>query len=135
MKGAKAMSARGLFAAIASKTGQKPKDVKAVITALQGIETSAPRKFAIPQLVMALSNEWSSKGVQVNCIAPGYIATEMTEPLRADAIRGPQSLERIPTGRWGNPEDLKGMVVFLASSASDYVTGAMLPVDGGWLGR
>ena len=99
------------------------------------VPSYAASKGAIPQLVMALSNEWSSKGVQVNCIAPGYIATEMTEPLRTDAVRGPQILDRIPTGRWGNPEDLKGMVVFLASSASDYVTGAMLPVDGGWLGR
>ena len=99
------------------------------------VPSYAASKGAIPQLVMALSNEWASKGVQVNCIAPGYISTEMTEPLRNDPLRGPQILQRIPAGRWGEPNDLKGIVVFLASSASDYVNGAMFPVDGGWLGR
>jgi len=99
------------------------------------VPSYAASKGAIPQLVMALSNEWSSKGVQVNCIAPGYISTEMTDALREDAVRGPQILQRIPAGRWGEPADLKGIVVFLASAASNYVNGAMFPVDGGWLGR
>ena len=99
------------------------------------VPSYAASKGAIPQLVMALSNEWASRGVQVNCIAPGYISTQMTEILRTDPVRGPQIVQRIPAGRWGEPDDLKGIVVFLASSASNYVNGAMFPVDGGWLGR
>lgn len=84
---------------------------------------------------MALSNEWIGKGVNVNAIAPGYMATDVTEELRNDAKRNQAILERIPAGRWGEPSDLKGAVVFLASRASDYVSGVTLPVDGGWLGR
>jgi len=92
-------------------------------------------KGAVGQLVKALSNEWSSKGVQVNAIAPGYIATDNTEALRNDPVRNPAILSRIPAGRWGSPDDFKGAAVFLASSASDYVTGEILVIDGGWMGR
>ena len=84
---------------------------------------------------MALSNEWAGKGVNVNAIAPGYIETDNTAALRADPARARAILDRIPAGRWGRPEDLKGAVVFLASPASDYVTGTILTVDGGWMGR
>jgi 2-deoxy-D-gluconate 3-dehydrogenase len=95
----------------------------------------AASKGAIAQLTKALSNEWAGKGVCVNAIAPGYISTDNTEALRADAGRSQAILARIPVGRWGMPDDLKGAAVFLASSASDYVTGSILTVDGGWMGR
>ncbi len=91
-------------------------------------------KGAIGQLTMALSNEWAGRGVCVNAIAPGYIATDITAGLQADGTRNRQILERIPAGRWGRPEDLKGATVFLASPASDYVSGHILVVDGGWMG-
>lgn len=99
------------------------------------VPSYAASKGAIPQLAMALSNEWSSQGVCVNCIAPGYIRTNVTAALQADPVRGPQILSRIPIGRWGDPSDLKGAAIFLASAAADYVTGITIPVDGGWLGR
>jgi 2-deoxy-D-gluconate 3-dehydrogenase len=92
-------------------------------------------KSGIAGLTRALSNEWAGRGVQVNAIAPGYIATDNTEALRADPVRHAAILDRIPAGRWGSADDLAGATVFLASAASDYVTGAILPVDGGWLGR
>ena len=95
----------------------------------------AASKGAIGQLTMALSNEWAGKGVQVNAIAPGYIATDNTEALRNDPDRSESILARIPAGRWGKPEDFKGPIVFLASKASDYMSGAILTVDGGWMGR
>jgi len=95
----------------------------------------AASKGGIPQLAMALSNEWSSRGVCVNCIAPGYIRTDVTDALQQDPIRNPAIVARIPAGRWGEPDDLQGAVVFLASAAADYVTGITIPVDGGWLGR
>lgn len=95
----------------------------------------AASKGAIGQLTMALSNEWASKGVQVNAIAPGYIATDNTQALRADEERSEAILSRIPAGRWGQPKDFKGPIIFLASKASDYMTGAILTVDGGWMGR
>ena len=95
----------------------------------------AASKGGIAQLTMALSNEWACKGVCVNAIAPGYIATDNTEALRGDAARAKAIEARIPAGRWGGPEDLKGATVFLASAASDYVTGTILTVDGGWMGR
>ncbi|MGE9291586.1 MAG: SDR family oxidoreductase [Puniceicoccales bacterium] len=95
----------------------------------------AASKGAVVQLTMAFSNEWSGRGVCVNAIAPGYIATDNTQALRGDAARSESILSRIPAGRWGNPDDLKGATVFLASSASDYVTGTVLTVDGGWMGR
>lgn len=92
-------------------------------------------KHAVAGLTKALANEWASKGVQVNAIAPGYMATDNTEALRNDETRNRQILERIPAGRWGTPEDLKGPVVFLASRASDYLSGEILCVDGGWMTR
>ena len=95
----------------------------------------AASKGGIGQLTKALANEWASKGVNVNAIAPGYIATDNTEALRNDPIRAQQILARIPAGRWGDPEDFKGPTVFLASKASDYVSGEVLVVDGGWMGR
>lgn len=95
----------------------------------------AASKGGIGQLTMALANEWAGKGVQVNAIAPGYVRTDNTQALQDDPTRSRAILERIPAGRWGTPEDFKGPVVFLASSASDYVNGAILLVDGGWMGR
>ena len=95
----------------------------------------AASKGGIGQLTMAFANEWAAKGVNVNAIAPGYIATDNTEALRNDETRRTQILSRIPAGRWGEPEDFKGPVVFLASNASNYVHGTTLLVDGGWMGR
>jgi len=95
----------------------------------------AASKGAIGQLTKALANEWAPRGVQVNAIAPGYVATDNTTALRDDPVRNPAILSRIPAGRWGVPGDLKGAAVFLASSASDYVNGSILVVDGGWLAR
>jgi len=95
----------------------------------------AAAKGALGQLTKALSNEWSQHNVQVNGICPGYIATDMNEKLLADPVRLRQISERIPAGRWGQPVDFAGPVVFLASSASQYVCGELLVVDGGWMGR
>lgn len=95
----------------------------------------AASKGAIGSLVKALANEWASSGVNVNAIAPGYISTDNTEDLRADAERSKSILGRIPANRWGEPDDFKGPAVFLASRASDYVHGTILTVDGGWMGR
>ncbi|MGW8482266.1 SDR family oxidoreductase [Microbacterium sp. NPDC055903] len=95
----------------------------------------AAAKSGITGVVKALSNEWSGRGVNVNAIAPGYIATDNTQALRDDPDRSAAILDRIPAGRWGRPDDLGGATVFLASAASDYVDGIVLPVDGGWLGR
>ncbi|RME66182.1 MAG: SDR family oxidoreductase [Alphaproteobacteria bacterium] len=95
----------------------------------------AASKGGVVQLVMALANEWAARGVNVNAIAPGYIATDNTAALRGDRDRAQSILARIPQGRWGNPEDFKGPVVFLASDASAYVNGATILVDGGWMGR
>ncbi len=92
-------------------------------------------KSGVAGITRALANEWARHGVNVNAIAPGYMATDNTAPLRADASRSAAILERIPAGRWGTPEDLKGVVVFLASAASSYLHGAIVPVDGGWLAR
>jgi 2-deoxy-D-gluconate 3-dehydrogenase len=95
----------------------------------------AASKGAIGQLTKALANEWAAKGVQVNAIAPGYISTDNTAALRADPARNTAILSRIPAGRWGDPVDFAGAVVYLASRASDYVTGSIITVDGGWMGR
>ncbi|WP_338868737.1 SDR family NAD(P)-dependent oxidoreductase [Spirosoma sp. SC4-14] len=95
----------------------------------------AASKGAVGSLVKAFANEWASKGVNVNAIAPGYISTDNTEALRNDPVRSKAILDRIPAGRWGEPDDFKGPAVFLASSASDYVHGTILTVDGGWMGR
>jgi 2-deoxy-D-gluconate 3-dehydrogenase len=95
----------------------------------------AASKGAIGQLTMAFANEWAGKGINVNAIAPGYIATDNTQALRHDLVRSEQILARIPAGRWGTPEDFKGPVVFLASDASNYMNGSIMLVDGGWMGR
>ncbi|MCP9766266.1 SDR family NAD(P)-dependent oxidoreductase [Lacihabitans soyangensis] len=95
----------------------------------------AASKGAIGSLVKSFANEWASKGINVNGIAPGYIATDNTEALRADPERSASILGRIPSGRWGEPEDFKGPTVFLASEMSNYVQGTILTVDGGWMGR
>lgn len=95
----------------------------------------AASKGAISSLIKALANEWAGKGVNVNGVAPGYIATDNTEALRNDPVRSKSILDRIPAGRWGEPEDFKGAVVYLASAASNYVNGTILTVDGGWMGR
>jgi 2-dehydro-3-deoxy-D-gluconate 5-dehydrogenase len=92
-------------------------------------------KSAIAGVTRALANEWAKYNINVNAIAPGYMATDNTAPIRADANRNQSILDRIPIGRWGTPEDLQGIVVFLSSRASDYMQGSIVPVDGGWLAR
>lgn len=92
-------------------------------------------KSGIAGITRALANEWAKHHINVNAIAPGYMSTDNTAALRADPARNQAILDRIPAGRWGTPDDLKGIVVFLASSASDYMQGAIVPVDGGWLTR
>jgi 2-deoxy-D-gluconate 3-dehydrogenase len=100
-----------------------------------GVPGYAAAKHGVAGLTKALANEWAGRGVNVNAIAPGYIATDQNVVLQDDPVRSRQILERIPAGRWGRPDDLAGITVFLASAASDYVHGAIIPVDGGWLGR
>ncbi len=95
----------------------------------------AASKGGVKQLTMAFANEWASKGVTVNAIAPGYISTDNTKALREDSSRNKTILDRIPAGRWGIPEDLMGTVVFLCSDASNYLNGSVVTVDGGWMGR
>jgi 2-deoxy-D-gluconate 3-dehydrogenase len=95
----------------------------------------AAAKSGVAGLTRALANEWAPLGVNVNAVAPGYIATDNTQALQANAFRNRSILDRIPAGRWGRPADLAGVTVFLASPASDYVHGAIIPVDGGWLAR
>lgn len=99
------------------------------------VPSYAAAKHGIAGITKALANEWAASGVCVNAIAPGYIATDNTAALRADPDRSRAILDRIPAGRWGEPKDLAGAFVFLSSPASDYVTGIVLPVDGGWLAR
>ena len=99
------------------------------------VPSYAASKAGLAGLVMAFSNEWAAKGININGIAPGYIATANTDALRNDPIRSPAILERIPAGRWGTPADIAGPAVFLASSASDYMNGSIVTVDGGWMGR
>jgi 2-deoxy-D-gluconate 3-dehydrogenase len=110
----------------------------ASLLAFQGgilVPAYAASKGGVAQLTKALANEWASKGVNVNAIAPGYIATKNTDALRADPNRSRQILERIPAGRWGEADDIAGAAVFLCSDAARYVTGHVLAVDGGWLAR
>jgi 2-deoxy-D-gluconate 3-dehydrogenase len=110
----------------------------ASMLAFQGgtrVPAYAAAKGGVAQLTKALANEWAARGVNVNAIAPGYMRTDNTQALRDDNARYAAITERIPAGRWGDPEDLAGAVVFLASSASDYVHGYILAVDGGWLAR
>jgi 2-dehydro-3-deoxy-D-gluconate 5-dehydrogenase len=99
------------------------------------VPSYAASKGAIGSLTKALANEWASKGVNVNAIAPGYIATDNTDALRKDPVRSQSISDRIPAGRWGETEDFNGAIIFLASKASDYVHGTILTVDGGWMGR
>ena len=108
------------------------------LLAFQGgitVPAYAASKGGVTQLTKALANEWAKYGINVNAIAPGYMRTDNTVALQADETRNRQILERIPAGRWGEPEDLAGAAVFLASTASDYLHGHVLVVDGGWLGR
>ncbi len=110
----------------------------ASLLAFQGgirVPAYAAAKHAVAGLTKALANEWAGRGVNVNAIAPGYMATDNTQALRDDPVRSDQIRERIPAGRWGAPEDLAGAAVFLASRASDYVHGHVLVVDGGWMAR
>jgi 2-deoxy-D-gluconate 3-dehydrogenase len=95
----------------------------------------AASKGGVAQLTKAFSNEWASHGININAIAPGYMATDMNTALINDEVRNKEILLRIPANRWGTPEDMAGVVLFLSSSASDYLTGAIIPVDGGYLGR
>jgi 2-deoxy-D-gluconate 3-dehydrogenase len=108
------------------------------LLAFQGgitVPAYAAAKGGLAQLTKALANEWAGRGVQVNAIAPGYFRTDNTRALQEDPTRSRQILERIPAGRWGEPGDLAGAVVFLASPAANYVNGHVLVVDGGWMGR
>jgi len=99
------------------------------------VPSYAASKGAVAQVTKALANEWASLGININAIAPGYMATDNTKALREDAVRSKAILDRIPAGRWGTPGDLANVAVFLASSASDYVNGHILVVDGGWMAR
>ena len=99
------------------------------------VPSYAAAKGGVGQLTKAFANEWASKGINVNAIAPGYMETDNTAALRADPVRSRQILERIPAGRWGTPSDLGGAAIFLASRASDYMHGHILVVDGGWMSR
>jgi 2-deoxy-D-gluconate 3-dehydrogenase len=110
----------------------------ASLLAFQGgilVQAYAASKGGVAQLTKALSNEWAAKGVNVNAVAPGYVRTANTAPLQADPVRNKAILDRIPAGRWAEPADIAGGVVFLSSRAADYVHGHVLVVDGGWLGR
>ncbi|MDR3121562.1 MAG: SDR family oxidoreductase [Clostridiales bacterium] len=117
--------------------GGKIINVASLLSFFGGITVPAyaASKGGVAQMTKALSNEWAGRGVQVNAIAPGYIDTDMNVNLINDPARNTEILKRIPAGRWGKPDDLKGIVVFLASRASDYVSGAVIPVDGGYMGR
>ena len=118
-------------------SGGKIVNVASLLSFQGGITVPAyaASKGGVAQLTKALANEWAKHRINVNAIAPGYMRTTNTAALQADETRSRQILERIPTGRWGEPEDLAGAAVFLSSSASDYVNGHILVVDGGWLGR
>ena len=117
--------------------GGKIINIASLLTFQGGITVPsyAAAKGGVGQLTKALANEWASRGINVNAIAPGYMETDNTAALRADPVRSRQILERIPAGRWGTPADLGGAAVFLASRASDYLHGHVLVVDGGWMGR
>lgn len=122
---------------ISRKSGGKIINIASLLSFQGGIRVPAysASKGGVAQLTKALANEWAPHNIQVNAIAPGYFATSNTEALQADPTRNRQILERIPAGRWGKPQDLAGAAVYLASAASDYVTGTILTVDGGWMGR
>lgn len=122
---------------MARKEGGKIINIASLLSFQGGIRVPAysASKGGVAQLTKALANEWAPHGIQVNAIAPGYFNTSNTEALQADSVRSRQILERIPAGRWGEPEDLAGVSVLLASPASNYVTGTVVTVDGGWMAR
>lgn len=122
---------------VAEKTSGKIINIASMLTFQGGIRVPSytASKSAVGGLTKALANEWAQHGINVNAIAPGYFATNNTAALQADEKRNAEILGRIPSGRWGNPSDMAGAIVFLASHASDYVQGITLPVDGGWLSR
>ncbi|MEV8170532.1 SDR family oxidoreductase [Microbacterium sp. NPDC077486] len=129
--------AQGFGAAMLERGYGKVVNMASLLSYQGGLRVAAyaASKGAVAQLTKALCNEWASRGVNVNAVAPGYIGTDMNEALLSDETRNTQILERIPAGRWGSPDDLVGAVVFLASDAAAYVHGTVLPVDGGWLAR
>ena len=122
---------------IQQRSGGKIVNIASLLSFQGGITVPAyaASKGGVAQLTKALANEWAKDGINVNAIAPGYMRTDNTAALQADETRNRQILERIPAARWGEPEDLAGAAVFLSSSASDYINGHILVVDGGWLGR
>ena len=122
---------------MAQQGGGKIIHVASMLSFQGGIRVPAytAAKSGVAGLTRAMANEWAPQGINVNAIAPGYMATDNTAPLRQDPQRNQAILERIPAGAWGDPADLKGVVVFLASAASNYMHGAIVPVDGGWLAR
>lgn len=122
---------------IARGNGGKIVNIASLLSFQGGIlvPAYAAAKGGVAQLTKALANEWAGKKINVNAIAPGYMATDNTTALREDPVRSRQILDRIPAGRWGEPSDIAGAAVFLCSSASDYIHGHVLAVDGGWLGR
>jgi 2-deoxy-D-gluconate 3-dehydrogenase len=119
------------------KGGGKIINIASMLTFSGGITVPAyaASKGGVGQLTKALANEWAGRGINVNAIAPGYMATDMNEALMKDEVRSQSIMARLPAGRWGQPDDLMGACVFLASRASDYIHGVILPVDGGWLAR
>jgi 2-deoxy-D-gluconate 3-dehydrogenase len=131
-------TAQAFGRAVLSRGGRgKIVNIASVLTYQGGIRVAgyAASKHGIAGLTKALANEWAARGINVNAIAPGYVETNNTRALRADPDRSSAILARIPAGRWGRPEDIAGAAVFLASGAADYVHGAVLAVDGGWLAR
>lgn len=128
---------RGIGKEMVARGEGKIVNIASLLTFQGGITVPAyaASKGGVGQLTKALANEWAARGVQVNAIAPGYIATDNTAALRADKDRNASILARIPTGRWGRAEDIAGAAVFLSSSAADYVNGHILTVDGGWMAR
>lgn len=122
---------------VSNGRGGKIINVASLLSLQGGIKVASytASKSGLAGLTRLLANEWAAKGINVNAIVPGYFATNNTVALRADEDRNRQILERIPAGRWGDPDDLAGAAIFLSSSASDYVHGTLLPVDGGWMGR
>jgi 2-deoxy-D-gluconate 3-dehydrogenase len=122
---------------VAAGRGGKIINVASLLSFQGGIRVASytASKSGLAGITRLLANEWAGKGINVNAIVPGYFKTNNTEALRADPQRNREILQRIPAGRWGDPAELGGAAVFLASSAADYVHGALIPVDGGWLGR
>ena len=122
---------------MANQGGGKIINIASLLTFQGGIlvPSYTASKSGVGGLTKALANEWAKLNINVNAIAPGYIATDNTAALRTDPERNSAILARIPAGRWGDPTDMQGLVVFLASAASDYMHGSIVPLDGGWLGR